>query len=111
MTLYIFVRRHIYWSALKARLLRVFHSMTYLTFIPTKSSRAISKLVKCLGIAADAFLLLLMMWNIANICYPFWGWMNYAFIWIGCSVVDQSAIFKEKYCSFDAMIRWKDLEL
>jgi hypothetical protein len=55
----------------------------YLTFTPSKGSTIVPKLVKCLAIVVDALLLLLMVWTIVNMCYPFWGWIIYASTWVG----------------------------
>jgi hypothetical protein len=55
----------------------------YLTFTPSKGSTIVPKLVKCLAIVIDVLLLLLMVWTIVNMCYPFWGWIIYASTWVG----------------------------
>jgi hypothetical protein len=55
----------------------------YLTFTPSKGSTIVPNLVKCLAIVVDALLLLLMVWAIVNMCYPFWGWIIYASTWVG----------------------------
>jgi hypothetical protein len=53
----------------------------YATFRPAKGNTTTLKLLKCLCIILDV--LLLAMWTIVNMCYPFWGWVAYASIWVG----------------------------
>jgi hypothetical protein len=55
----------------------------YLTFTPSKGGTVVPKLVKCLAIVIDVLLLLLMVWTVVNMCYPFWGWIVYVSIWTG----------------------------
>jgi hypothetical protein len=57
--------------------------MLYLTFRPAKGSVIVPRLVKCLCVATDTFFILLAAWTIVNMCYPFWGWVNYRSIWVG----------------------------
>jgi hypothetical protein len=57
--------------------------MLHLTFRPDKESIFIPKLVKWLMVAVDAFFILLMVWTVVNMCYPFWGWAIYLSTWLG----------------------------
>jgi hypothetical protein len=55
----------------------------YATLRPAKGNTATLKWLKCLCIIIDVFLISLAVWTIVNLCYPFWGWVTYASIWVG----------------------------
>jgi hypothetical protein len=57
--------------------------MSYLTFKPSNGRAKAPKLVKRLSVLIDATVILLMVWTIVNMCYPFWDWVTYASIWVG----------------------------